>query len=76
MRYLLCVFLMSQMLVAQEDQSIASADNEVLDQQSEENCCYCHPYDADCDECWYFEDEATYPTQRQDSWVEELSYPW
>jgi len=53
--------------------------------QDDEELCYypeddyfymCEPYNADCDEMWYWEDDATYPTKRDNSWVDELQKPW
>jgi hypothetical protein len=37
---------------------------------------YAEPYDCDVDEMWYWEDEAVYPTRRDNSWVDELTKPW
>lgn len=37
---------------------------------------YAEPYDCDVDETWYWEDEAVYPTHRDNSWVDELTKPW
>lgn len=37
---------------------------------------YQDPYEADCDGCWYYQDEALYPTRKDDTFMDEISKPW
>lgn len=86
MKYLIRLFFLSaSFAVYSEEVAEVDEDSEELTVEPHhfilppEMCYPCYPelgIDADVDEVWFWENEAMYPTRKEDSWVEDLSRPW
>lgn len=84
MKFYLAFLLLIGGALGAEDVDEEDEDSEELTVESPDfvvspEMCYpypCYPYETDVDELWFWENEAMYPTRKEDSWVEDLSRPW